>query len=73
MVGDFIRDKIVRDIGVKISHKDLYEKYVEYCKNENEKPCSKNKFGRMMKAFDFGASVNYCGIRMHKGIRLKEE
>ncbi|HHT7042065.1 hypothetical protein B4087_1131 [Bacillus cereus] len=73
MVGDFLKDNIVRDQGYKISHKDLYEKYVEYCKSENEKPFSKNKFGRMMKAFDFGASVNYCGVRMHKGIRLKEE
>ncbi|HDX9641469.1 TPA: primase-like DNA-binding domain-containing protein [Bacillus mobilis] len=73
MVGDFIKDNIVRDQGHKTSHKDLYEKYVEYCKGENEEPCSKNKFGRVMKAFDCGANTNCRGVRMHKGIRLKNE
>lgn len=71
MVGDFIRDKITRANNCRISHKELYEAYVKYCKNNGVKPDSKNKFGRMMNAFDYGADLNYYGVRMHRGIRLK--
>lgn len=73
MVGDFIRDNVIRAQGCKISHKALYENYVRYCFDLGVKPNSKNKFGRMMNEFGYGANVNYCGVRMHKGIRLRKE
>jgi phage/plasmid-associated DNA primase len=72
MVGDFIKDKIKRANNCRISHKDLYDAYVKYCKSYGVQPDSKNKFGRMMNAFNFGADLNYYGVRMHRGISLKE-
>lgn len=72
MVPDFIRDNIMRTNSGRISHKELYERYVKYCESEGVKPDSKNKFGRMMNEFGYGADLNYYGVRMHRGIRLRK-
>lgn len=72
MVTEFIREKIVKKTGNRISHKKLYESYIRFCEENNFEPENKIVFGRTMNDFDFGACANYLGERIHRHIDLRE-
>ena len=69
-MDEFIRTCIVKDKDSKVSQKVMYENYLLYCQKVNEKPRSKIWFGRDMKMFGYGSTLNSKGELEHLGMRL---
>mgnify|MGYP003484720232 CR=1 FL=1 len=73
MVDVFVREKIVRtNEKIKISQKEVYEKYVIFCKEHNEQAETVYGFGRRMKMFGHPSKAGSYGKRIYVGIKVKD-
>lgn len=72
MVGDFIREKIHKAPGEKISQNIVYEEYIAFCLENNEKPESKIWFGRQMNIFGYSSKQISNKERVYFDIGVKE-
>lgn len=70
-MDEFIRICVLRDENSKVPQKIMYENYLAYCDKENLKPRDIRWFGREMKMFGFGATVNSKGELEHLRMRLR--
>ena len=48
-LGLFLRECTINKVGSKVQAKDLYTRYVEWCRANNEVPDNKTRFGLDMK------------------------
>jgi len=48
VLGEFIEEKCVEDSTMRATTKDLYDTYCKWCEENNEKPMSKQAFGRRL-------------------------
>lgn len=71
-MDEFIRKYVIRDEKSVTAQEVMYEGYLIYCESERIKPRSKIWFGREMKMFGYGATLNSKGEREHVGMRLIE-
>ena len=73
MVDVFVREKIVRtNEKIKISQKEVYEKYVIFCKEQNEQPESIIWFSRRMNIFGHPSKQDSRKKRFYAGIKVKD-
>lgn len=72
MVEYFVEKMIERKSGNRISHKELYEAYENFCHDKDLCPENKIVFGRIMTELGIGANANYLGERIHRDIALRE-
>lgn len=55
MVDEFVRNKILRSQGNVLTQNEVYEKYLKFCSEKNEKAESKIWFGRKMSIFGYSS------------------
>jgi putative DNA primase/helicase len=73
VLGDFINEYCDVDENAKILFKELYQTYLEYCKENNQEAYSITKFGKMLQEREYQKIRQTTGDKsiMYKGLRLK--
>ena len=68
ILGHFLQECTIAKTGSKVQAKDLYTRYVEWCRASNEVPDNKTRFGldmkkRLQKVHD-GRHIYYADIAL---------
>ena len=72
MVDEFIRKHLYKETGVNTPQDKVYEKYIEFCKENNEVPESRIWFGRKMNIFGYPSKQVFGKGNIYFDIGMKE-
>lgn len=71
VLADFIADEITQDLGAKVTVKELYQRYLEWCDQERSKPMSKRALSDAMgeRGYDRANGAQNVAIFPHISLR----
>jgi putative DNA primase/helicase len=72
-LGDFLEDRCVVDPDTSVAFNNLWKAYREWCLDTEEKGESKKQFGMSLTERGFVAHKGRHGVRIRRGLRLKED
>ncbi len=72
-LGDFLEDSCVVDPDTSVAFNNLWKAYREWCLDTEEKGESKKQFGMSLTERGFVAHKGSRGVRIRRGLRLKED
>lgn len=72
VIGTFLNEECIRDERANVLTSSVYDAYIAWCKASGEDPIAKRSLGQQLQERGFDPRRGAGGIRLWKGLRLKE-
>jgi len=69
----FLDALCIAKAGARITAKELYEAYCQWCEANGERPCSQKALSKALQDHGFSAAKGSKGVRCWEGVRLRRD